>query len=107
MKTTEPLKQRLRRGEHCKGTFALFSAGGDFALFLAGLGFDFFILDLEHSAFDLARTRETLLAARGAGIATIVRVPEVAYHFIARVLDAGADGIMLPRVETREQAQQL
>jgi 2-keto-3-deoxy-L-rhamnonate aldolase RhmA len=103
----DSLKQRLRRGDYCKGTFALFSAGGDFPLFLAGLGFDFFIFDLEHSTFDLARTRETLLGARAAGIATIVRVPEVAYHFIARVLDAGADGIMLPRVETREQAQKL
>jgi len=107
MKNPEPLKRRLRRGEPCKGTFALFSAGGDFPLFLAGLGFDFFIFDLEHSAFDLARTRETLLGARAAGIAAIVRVPEIAYHFVARVLDAGASGIMLPRVETRDQAEQL
>ena len=107
MKDADSLKSRLKRGEHCKGTFALFSAGGDFALFLAGLGFDFFILDLEHSMLDLAETRETILAARAAGLATIVRIPEIAYHFAARSLDAGAAGLMLPRLETREQAEQL
>jgi 2-keto-3-deoxy-L-rhamnonate aldolase RhmA len=107
MKSADSLKQRLRAGEHCKGTFALFSAGGDFALFLAGLGFDFFILDLEHSMFDLAKTRETILAARTAGLATIVRIPEIAYHFATRSLDAGASGLMLPRMETREQAEAL
>ena len=107
MKTADSLKTRLVQGEYCKGTFALFSGGGDFALFLAGLGFDFFIFDLEHSMFDLAKTRETILAARAAGLATIVRIPEIAYHFAARSLDAGATGLMLPRMETREQAEKL
>jgi 2-keto-3-deoxy-L-rhamnonate aldolase RhmA len=107
MKTPDTLKSRLAQGESCKGTFVLFSAGGDFAQFLAGLGFDFFIFDLEHSMFDLAKTRETILAARASGIATIVRIPEMAYHFAARVLDAGATGLMLPRMETREQAEKL
>lgn len=103
----ESLKTRLTRGEHCKGTFLLFSSGGDFSLFCAGLGFDFFIFDLEHSMFDLSRTRETLLGARAAGISAIVRIPEIAYHFVARTLDAGADGVMLPRTETRDQAEHL
>src|SRR5688572_31003008 len=107
MKNADSLKSRLQRGEHCKGTFALFSAGGDFALFLAGLGFDFFIFDLEHSMVDLPKTRETILAARAAGLATIVRIPEIEYHFAARSLDAGATGLMLPRMETREQAEKL
>src|SRR5688572_10780886 len=107
MKTADSLKARLANGEYCKGTFALFSAGGDFALFLAGLGFDYVIFDLEHSMFDLSTTRETILAARAAGVATIVRIPEIAYHFAARSLDAGATGLMLPRMETREQAEKL
>ena len=107
MKNAETLKQRLRAGETCKGTFLLFSAGGDFAQFLGGLGFDFVIFDLEHSMFDLAKTRETILAARAAGVSTIVRIPEMAYHFAARSLDAGATGLMLPRMETRDQAEKL
>lgn len=101
------LKSRLRSGEICKGTFLLFLAGGDVAQCLAGLGFDYFILDLEHSSFDLGPVRQTILAARAAGIAPIVRVPEVQYHLVARVLDAGAEGIMLPRVESRQQVADL
>jgi 2-keto-3-deoxy-L-rhamnonate aldolase RhmA len=101
------LTSRLRNGEICKGTFLLFLVGGDVAQFMAGMGFDYLILDLEHSAFDLGPVRETILAARASGIAPIVRVPEVQYHLVARVLDAGAEGIMLPRVETRQQAADL
>lgn len=103
----EALKTRLARGALCRGTFVLFLPGGELPLFLAGLGFDFFIFDLEHSAFDLTATREVLRAARGAGIAAIVRVPEATYHLVSRVLDAGAAGIMLPRVEGAEQAASL
>jgi 2-keto-3-deoxy-L-rhamnonate aldolase RhmA len=101
------LKSRLRDGEICKGTFLLFLVGGDVAQFLAGLGFDYFILDMEHSSFDLGPARETIRAARAAGIAPIVRVAEAQYHLVARVLDAGTEGIMLPRVETRQQVEDL
>jgi len=101
------LKQRLKQGEVCKGTFLLFLAGGDVVEFLAGLGFDYFFLDMEHSTFELGRVRETILAARAYGVAPLVRVPELQYHLVNRVLDAGAEGIMLPRVESREEAETL
>ena len=105
--SSAPLKDRLRNGEVCKGTFLLLLAGGDVAQFFAGLGFDFLILDMEHSALDLPRVRETILAAQAHGVATIVRIPEVQYHLVTRVLDAGAEGIMLPRMETRDEAETL
>lgn len=101
------LKQRLQRGETCTGTFLLFLAGGDVAEFFAGLGFDYLFLDMEHGSFDLARMRETILAARGYGVSPIVRVPEVQYHLVARVLDAGAEGIIVPRVEDPQQCRDL
>jgi 2-keto-3-deoxy-L-rhamnonate aldolase RhmA len=104
---TRSLKHRLKQGEVCKGTFLLFLAGGDVVEFLAGLGFDYFFLDMEHSTLDLGRVRETILAARAYGVAPLVRVPELQYHLVNRVLDAGAEGIMLPRVESREQAETL
>src|SRR5436305_3006893 len=105
--SNEFLKSRLRGGETCKGTFLLFLVGGDVVQCLAGLGFDYFILDLEHSSLDVGPVREMIRTARAAGIAPIVRVPEVQYHLVARVLDAGAEGIMLPRVETRQQVEDL
>ena len=101
------LKERVKRGEVCKGTFLLFLAGGDVAQFFAGLGFDYLFIDTEHGSFDLSLVRQTILGARAAGIAPLVRVAEAQYHLIARVLDAGAEGVMLPRVETRAQAEAL
>jgi 2-keto-3-deoxy-L-rhamnonate aldolase RhmA len=50
------IKQRLRRGETCTGTFLLFLSGGDVAEFFAGLGLDYLFLDMEHGAFDIARS---------------------------------------------------
>jgi 2-dehydro-3-deoxyglucarate aldolase/4-hydroxy-2-oxoheptanedioate aldolase len=101
------LKERLKRGEVCKGTFLLFLGGGDIAQFLAGLGFDYFFIDTEHGSFDLGVVRQTILGARAAGIAPLVRVAEAQYHLIARVLDAGAEGILLPRVEARQEVETL
>jgi 4-hydroxy-2-oxoheptanedioate aldolase len=102
-----PLKERLQRGDVCTGTFLLFLSGGDVVQFFAGLGFDFLILDMEHSATDFSRARETIYAARGCGIAPLVRVSEVQYHLVSRALDAGAEGIVLPRVEDPQQCRDL
>lgn len=102
-----PLKERLRRGDVCTGTFLLFLSGGDVVQFFSGLGFDYLILDMEHSALDFSRARDTICAARGCGIAPLVRVSEVQYHLVSRVLDAGAEGIVLPRVENPQQCRDL
>lgn len=102
-----PLKLRLQRGDVCTGTFLLFLSGGDVVQFLAGLGFDYLILDMEHGGLDLARARETICVARTCGIAPLVRVSEVHYHLVSRALDAGAEGIVLPRVERPEQGREL
>lgn len=104
---TEPLKDRLKRGQICKGTFLLFLWGGDVAEFFAGLGFDYLFLDMEHGSSDLSRIRETILVARAYGVAPLVRVSEIQYNLITRLLDAGAEGIIAPRVESREQTLDL
>lgn len=101
-----PLKQRLKNGEICKGAFLGLLAGGPAAQFLAAQGLDYFILDLEHYTFDETTVRETILGARYAGIAPIIRVGEPG-QAITRWLDAGAEGIVIPTVESRAQAQAL
>lgn len=101
------LKERLKSGELCTGTFLLFLSGGDVVQFFAGLGLDYLILDMEHGSVDHARARETLLIARALGVAGLVRVSEVHYSLVTRALDAGAEGIVLPRVESRKQCEDL
>ncbi len=70
-------------------------------------GLDFVLLDMEHSGLELERIADQLAWFKATAVAPIVRVPASRYHFIARVLDAGALGIMAPNVETVEQARAI
>lgn len=73
---------------------------------LMGLaGFDFVVIDLEHSAIDLETAYRHIGTALFSGVSPIVRVPGLDAGIVQRVLDAGAEGIMLPHVDTVEQAE--
>ena len=69
---------------------------------LANAGLDFAILDNEHGPFPIDAIAELCRAGVTAGVTPIVRPPELSYAHIAAPLDAGAQGIMLPRVTTPE-----
>ena len=66
---------------------------------LAAAGFDYVFIDMEHSGFDLETVQEMIAAAAHAGITPVVRVGELLYSLVARLLDVGAQGIIFPRVE--------
>ena len=95
-----PLKDRLQQGEVCTGTFLLFFFGGDVVQFFAGLGLDFLILDMEHSALDFARARDTIVVARGCGIAPLARV--ASHHPVA-----AARSLRASHSSTRQRSHRL
>jgi 4-hydroxy-2-oxoheptanedioate aldolase len=64
---------------------------------LALAGFDFLVLDAEHGFFSIESIAAMVIAADGAGIPAIVRVPSCAAAEVGRSLDAGAAGILFPR----------
>lgn len=68
-------------------------------------GFDFVVIDLEHSAMSIQSAYQLIGTALFAGVSPIVRVPSLDGGIVQRVLDAGAEGIMLPHVDTVEQAR--
>jgi 4-hydroxy-2-oxoheptanedioate aldolase len=72
---------------------------------LARMGFDWLTLDIEHSAIDWSQATTIFGAIADAGCVPLARVPEGAHHYIKRVLDAGAMGIVVPMVDTVEQAK--
>ena len=67
-------------------------------------GADFLIFDMEHSGAGIDTIKQQMSYCRGLPITTVVRVPSSDYHFVARILDCGAKGIMVPMVETAEEA---
>ncbi len=75
------------------------------ARLLDSTGLDFVIFDMEHSAFDLADVADLIAWSKACAFAPFVRVPEPKYHFLARLMDAGALGVMIPNVETPEAAK--
>lgn len=72
---------------------------------LANAGFDFVLIDNEHGPFTIESIADLSRAARATGLTPIVRVPELSYAHVVQPLDAGAQGIMLPRVTAPEQVE--
>jgi len=73
----------------------------------AQTGFDFVVVDLEHGPIGIETAQAQMIAISGAGCRSIVRVPEGTEAWVKRVLDAGADGVMVPKVESAEQAEAI
>lgn len=68
-------------------------------------GYDFVIIDLEHSCTNLETVEHALRAAECSGTTSLVRVPGPDPHIILRVLDAGAQGVVIPHVTSAEEAR--
>ena len=64
---------------------------------------DFILFDAEHGVFDIQNTIELLQVCRLMGLPSFLRAQDSMYHLIAKAIDMGADGIMIPRTETLEQ----
>jgi len=70
-------------------------------------GLDFVVIDMEHGAFSHANVADLVAWFKATSIAAFVRVPLGTYPFIARVLDTGAMGIMVPNVKTGFEAREI
>lgn len=72
---------------------------------LAIAGYDFLICDMEHAQMTELEARHVLQAARAAGIAAVVRLPDLDQGVVNRLLEAGAAGIQVPRHRAGEDAR--
>lgn len=99
------VKQALREGGVSLGTMIFEFNTTGIAQIAAQAGADFVIFDLEHTGWSVETVRMLLATARAADLAPFVRVPATQYHLLSRPLDAGALGLMVPMVESEEQAR--
>lgn len=99
-----PVKQKLRDKQATYGTWITLDCLHS-ARVLARSGFDWLTLDMEHSAIDWSRAAAIVAAVADAGCVPLVRVPVGDQYCIKRALDAGAWGIVVPMVDTPEQAR--
>ena len=74
---------------------------------LKSAGCDFVLFDLEHSGFHFETVKSVIRYFEAAQLPAIVRAPSREYHHIARAMDMGAEGLMLPMVGTAAQAREI
>jgi len=99
------IKEKLRQCQKSIGTWI--SIGHPSVIeILASAGFEWFVLDMEHSAISLETAQVLMTAAKSKNTPVLVRVPENHPTIIKRVLDLGADGIIVPMVNTKAEATQ-
>lgn len=97
--------RKLRGGELALGFGVHVLRGAAAATIGASAGFDWLFIDTEHGALSVDQVSEISIAALGLGVTPIVRVCSSALHEGTRALDNGAMGVVVPHVDTVEQAK--
>jgi 2-keto-3-deoxy-L-rhamnonate aldolase RhmA len=100
-------RKQLERGEVSLGAGVRMARTVDIAKVMKSCGFDWLFIDLEHSTMSLDTAVQISVAALEVGIAPLVRVPEGELTMASRALDGGALGIVIPHVDTAEQARRI
>lgn len=98
------VKRRLLAGEPSVGTW-LSLPSPEAAEYVATLNFDWLVVDTEHNAIDIRTLSQMFGVIAPAGVAPMVRIPWNSAENFKRVLDAGAWGVVVPMVNSREEAE--
>src|SRR5262245_53029387 len=98
MAATAGLKAMIGTGKPKFGHFIVEFATPGIGHILKSAGCDFVLFDLEHSGFSFETLKSAIRYFEAADLPAIVRVPSREYHHIARAMDMGAEGLMLPMV---------
>lgn len=103
MPVKSTLRQRVLAGEMLLGTFVMLGSPPA-AEITARAGFDWLLIDLEHGMVGDDHLLPMLLALKGTDVTPIVRVESGTRARVGRVLDLGAEGVMVPQVHSPEEA---
>jgi 4-hydroxy-2-oxoheptanedioate aldolase len=100
-------RERLDAGELALGVILRQARTVDIAPIMQSCGYDWLFLDLEHNSMDLDTAVQIAVAALGAGIAPVARVPAGQLWLATRFLDGGGLGVVVPHVDTAAEAQRI
>ena len=102
-----PVKRSLSAGGRAFGAMVFEFFSPALPQLCRNAGAEFVLYDMEHSGFEIERICDLIAWSRATPMTPMVRVPQRQYHFLARVMDAGAQGVMVANVETPEQAREI
>ena len=99
------LKQKIQNNELTLGSWVTIGHSSIIEI-LVSAGFDWLTIDLEHSTIDLEKTQDLIAFVQSFGKSALVRVSKNEEVIIKRVMDAGANGVIVPTVKNRAEAEQ-
>ena len=99
----KPFRTAIKSGQPLNGLLITIPSP-ELVEIVSRAGFDWLFFDLEHSAISI-ETLPNLLRGVPASCYAAVRVPEATSTYVAKVLEAGAEGVIFPRISTEEQAR--
>jgi 2-keto-3-deoxy-L-rhamnonate aldolase RhmA len=99
--------RQLREGKLAIGMGLRQARTVDIAQIAKTAGFDWLFIDREHSSMGLDMAAQIAAASLAVGIAPLVRVPGYEHYHASRMLDNGAQGVVVPHVDTAEMAQRV
>lgn len=101
------LWENINQGSAVYGTMMQVIPWPSAGTLMALAGCDFLFFDMEHGPFNMETIATQVQITRLSGVTALVRLPNDEYHLMARVLDAGAQGIMIPRIENKQQVENI
>ncbi|HEY7943053.1 MAG TPA: aldolase/citrate lyase family protein [Casimicrobiaceae bacterium] len=102
-----PVKNALQKGGRAIGAMVFECFAPGLPQICRNAGAEFVLYDMEHTGLGFESLKTQLALCRGLDIVPMARVPRGEYHFIARALDIGAFGVMVPMVATRAEAEYI
>lgn len=96
----------LRKAEGLVGTWVKIPSLETVEM-LGQAGFDFVVIDLEHAPLNVETAYRLIVGAQAAGMAALVRLSDRSGAQVQRLLDSGADGLLVPHVSDTEMAERI
>jgi 2-dehydro-3-deoxyglucarate aldolase/4-hydroxy-2-oxoheptanedioate aldolase len=101
------LKSRLKKGDAAIGCMLQAGRDPEVLYHLAAAGVDFCFIDMEHGPYNVESVADLILHSRGAGISPLVRIADLQYEHVTRLLDNGAQTILVPHMSEPSEVARL
>jgi len=107
MKSMINLKEQALNGKKLAGTMIRLTRNPALAYLAKDAGLDFIMFDCEHSHYNRETIHDTCMTANSIDMPVYIRIPDLSKDYISCFLDAGCSGVMLPMLESADQAEKL
>lgn len=101
------LREIIKNGEIVLGTMLSEFGCPNLVRIMKTGGFAFVIIDCEHGPFDFSQLSAMIAVGNSIGMPVLVRIPGIERGYITKILDMGADGFLIPMVNTAEEARKI